>query len=73
LIFTLLPVPAQAKPSAIAAPHRTCGLYDSANKLTTDGNCSGVLNIIKYLNYYYNYNRCHATTNIFVSQLHIID
>ncbi len=47
-IFTRFPVPAQAKPSAIAAPHRTCGLYDSANKLTTEGNCSGVLNIIKY-------------------------
>jgi hypothetical protein len=44
----LFPVPAQAKPSAIAAPHRTYGLYDSANKLTTEGNCSGVLKIINY-------------------------
>jgi hypothetical protein len=43
-----LPVPAQAKPSAIAAPYLTCGLYDSANKLTTEGNCSGVLKIIIY-------------------------
>jgi hypothetical protein len=42
---TLLPVPAHAKPSAIAAPHRTYGLYDSANKLTTEGTCSGVLKI----------------------------
>ena len=46
MIFTRFPVPAQAKPSAIAAPYLTCGLYDSANKVTTDGNCSGVLNII---------------------------
>ena len=38
-------MPAQAKPSAMAAPHRTYGLYDSANKLTTEGNCSGVLKI----------------------------
>lgn len=36
-----VPVAAQAMPTAIAAPYRRCGLYDSDSSLTMRGHCSG--------------------------------
>ena len=37
-----LPVPAQAMPTAIAAPYLACGLYDSDKSCTTRTHCSGL-------------------------------
>mmetsp|Transcript_27005 Transcript_27005/g.61969 ORF Transcript_27005/g.61969 Transcript_27005/m.61969 type:complete len:322 (+) Transcript_27005:328-1293(+) len=39
---SLIAVPAHETPTAIVAPYRTCGLYDSASSLTTLGVCDGV-------------------------------
>mmetsp|Transcript_13371 Transcript_13371/g.46277 ORF Transcript_13371/g.46277 Transcript_13371/m.46277 type:complete len:253 (-) Transcript_13371:147-905(-) len=44
---SLSPVDAHATPTAMAAPYRTCGLYDSARRETTLGHCSGVAHSTK--------------------------
>ena len=44
---SFIPVPAQQIPTAIAAPYRTCGLYDSARRPTTLGHWLGVLHSTK--------------------------
>mmetsp|Transcript_3591 Transcript_3591/g.10183 ORF Transcript_3591/g.10183 Transcript_3591/m.10183 type:complete len:209 (-) Transcript_3591:933-1559(-) len=41
------PVPAHATPTAIVAPYRTWGLYDSARSATTLGHCAGALQRMK--------------------------
>jgi hypothetical protein len=43
-IINIRDIPAHEMPTAMHAPHRTCGLKDSASSLTKLGTTSGVLN-----------------------------